>query len=167
MRSCLPQSAATLGVHVGSFVRHLSQPEVADMVEGASTNRSFGMALSSLSSGLAGNGCRGFLGCESARSAASAHDLAVGDLRNDSRCDTALGRGAIHSARRTPSTRVGGNVGSDSAASLRHLPNRRARCGKALASMQKPSCLRHFAPHPLASFGESDGTSGSVSFPMS
>jgi hypothetical protein len=28
--SCLPQSAAGLGVHVGSFVRHLSQPEMAD-----------------------------------------------------------------------------------------------------------------------------------------
>ena len=89
---------------------------MADLVESAITNCSFGMALSSLSSGLAGNGCRGFLGCESARTAASARDLALGDHRNDTRRDSALGRGAIHSARRTPSARVGGNVGSDPAA---------------------------------------------------
>ena len=98
--SRLPQSAATLGVHVGSFVRHLSQPEVADMVEGAITNCSFSMALSSLSSGLAGNGCRSFLACDSARTAASAPDMAVGDLRNDSRRDPALGDSTIPSARR-------------------------------------------------------------------
>jgi hypothetical protein len=34
----LPQSAAALGIHVDSFVRHLSQPEVADVVESAITN---------------------------------------------------------------------------------------------------------------------------------
>ena len=101
-RSCLPQSAASLGVHVDSFVCHLSQPEVADMVEGAITSCSFGMALSGLSSGLAGNGCRGFLGCESARTAASPRDLAVGDLRNGTRRDPALGRGAIYSASENP-----------------------------------------------------------------
>src|ERR1700688_715650 len=95
--SRLPQSAATLGVHVGSFVRHLSQPEVADMVEGATTNCSFSVVLSSLSFRLAGNGCRSFLGCDSARAAASAPDMAVGDLGNDSRCDPALGGGTIPS----------------------------------------------------------------------
>lgn len=36
--SRLPQSAATLGIHVDSFVRYLSQPEMADLVEGAITN---------------------------------------------------------------------------------------------------------------------------------
>src|SRR5947209_5532609 len=128
--SRLPQSAATLGVHVGSFVRHLSQPEVADMVEGAITNCSFSMALSSLSSGLAGNGCRSFLACDSARTAASAPDMAVGDLRNDSRRDPALGDSTIPSARRVPFPRVGGNVGTHPAPSLRHFPNRRAALPK-------------------------------------
>ena len=33
--SPLPQSVASLGIHVGSVVRHLPQSEVADMVEGA------------------------------------------------------------------------------------------------------------------------------------
>src|SRR5712671_6488040 len=50
-RSCLPQSPASLGVHVDSLVRHLSQHEVADMVEGANASRSLSMAFSSLSSG--------------------------------------------------------------------------------------------------------------------
>jgi hypothetical protein len=38
----LPQSAASLGIHVDFFVRYLSQPEMAYMVEGAITNRSSG-----------------------------------------------------------------------------------------------------------------------------
>jgi hypothetical protein len=46
--SHLPQSGASLGIHVDPFVRHLSQPEVADMVEGAITNRSSSVALSIL-----------------------------------------------------------------------------------------------------------------------
>lgn len=46
--SGLPQSAAALGVDVGSFVRHLFQPQVADLVDGAITNCSSGMALDSL-----------------------------------------------------------------------------------------------------------------------
>ena len=122
--SCLPQSAASLGVHVDSLVCHLSQSEVADMVEGANTKRSLSVALSSLSSGLAGNGRRSFLGCESARTPARAHDLALGDVRNDPRCNPALGGAPIGSARTTPSTRMGGNVGSHPAPSLRYFPNR-------------------------------------------
>ena len=123
--SHLPQSGAALGVHVGSFVRHLSQPEVADMVEGAITNCSFSMAFSSLSSGLAGNGCRGFLGCESACVAARSYNLAVGDHRNNSRCDSALGCGAICSANEPPPARVGWDVGPDPAPSFRYFPSRR------------------------------------------
>ena len=126
----LPQSAATLGVHVGSFVRHLSQPEVADMVEGAITNCSFSMAVSSLSFRVAGNGCRSILGCDSARTAASAPDMAVGDLENDSRCDPALGGSTIPSARRVSSTRVDGNVGTHPSPSFRYFPNRRAPLAK-------------------------------------
>jgi hypothetical protein len=81
-------------------------------------------ALGGVSSGLAGNGCRGFLGWESARTDATAHDLAVGDLRNGIWGDSALGSGTVRSAGRTPSARMGGNAGSDPAAALRHFPNR-------------------------------------------
>ena len=76
--SVLPESAAALGVHVDSFVRHLSQPKVADMVEGAITNCSLSMALSSLSSGLAGNGCGGVLGRASAYAIASSKNVVMG-----------------------------------------------------------------------------------------
>jgi hypothetical protein len=51
-RCRLPQSGASLGVDVDSFLRHLFQPEVADLVEGAITHCSFGTALGSLSSGV-------------------------------------------------------------------------------------------------------------------
>jgi len=74
----LPESAAALGVHVDSFARHLPQPEVADVVESAITSFSCGMAVGSLSSRLAGNGCRCFLGCETTRIAASSQGLALG-----------------------------------------------------------------------------------------
>jgi hypothetical protein len=96
-RSCFPQCAAALGVHVGFGACYLLQPEVADMVEGANPNHSSGLAFGSLPSGLAGNGRRIFLGCESPRTATATHNLAVGDHRNNSRCSFVLGCGAIFS----------------------------------------------------------------------
>jgi predicted DCC family thiol-disulfide oxidoreductase YuxK len=68
------------GIHVDSVLRHLCQPQVADVVEGASENRPAGLALRRLPCGLAGNGCGGFLGWEPAGSPASANDLGVGDV---------------------------------------------------------------------------------------
>ena len=124
--SCLPQSAACLGVHVGSFLRHLSQPEVADVVESAITNCSCIMALGSLPFGLAWNGCRGFSGCQATSSTACANNLDLGDHRNVSRSGSALGCGALYSATSAAAARVGGNVGSNPAASLRYFPNRRS-----------------------------------------
>lgn len=113
-----------MGVHVDFVVRHLHEPKVADMVEGTISRCTFVRALGGVSSGLAGNGCRGFLGWESAHTDATAHDLAVGDLRNGGWGDSALGSGTVRSAGRTPSARMGGNAGSDPAAALRHFPNR-------------------------------------------
>ena len=52
-RNRLPQSAAALDIHVASFVRYIFQPEVGDVVEGAITNCTSGVALGRLSSGLA------------------------------------------------------------------------------------------------------------------
>jgi hypothetical protein len=121
--SHLPQSTAALGIHVDSFVRHLSQLEVVDVVEGAVTNCSPGVALRSLSSGLAGDGRRCFLGCETTRTLALAHYLALGVVRNYTRRNSALGYGAIHSPRATASARVGRDVGSDHAPSLRYFPD--------------------------------------------
>ena len=74
----LPQSAAAMGIHVDSFVLHLHQPEVADVVEGAISNFSSCVALCSLSSGLAGNGCGCFPGCQAACNPASSTGLAAG-----------------------------------------------------------------------------------------
>ena len=124
--SCVPQSAAALGIHVDSFVHHLYRSEVVDVVAGAITDCSFGVALGSLSSGLAWDGCRCFLGCETRCTAASAVDLALGNIRNDSRCNPGLGCDAIYSARTTPPTRVDRDVGSDPAPSLRHVPDSRS-----------------------------------------
>jgi len=121
--SCLLQPPTSLGVHVDSVVRHLSQPEVADMVEGTIANCSFSMALCSLSFRLAGNGRRSFLGCDSARFAASALDMAVGYLRNDIWGDSALDSGTVRSTARAPFARMGGDAGSDPAVALRHFPN--------------------------------------------
>jgi hypothetical protein len=61
-RDWVPQSAATVGVHVASVVRNLRQPQVANLVESPTENRAFRMAVGSLSSGLAGNGCGCFPG---------------------------------------------------------------------------------------------------------
>src|SRR5258708_6073546 len=112
-----------MGVHVGSLLCHLHQPQVANLVGSSVACCPFRVALGCLSSGLAGNGCRSFLGCQSARAAASTRRLALGDVRNGSRCNAALACGAIYSAGTTTSTRVGGNVGTNLAAPLRHVPN--------------------------------------------
>src|SRR5438876_11269954 len=134
-----------MGVHVGFGACHLLQPEVVDLVEGANPNRSCGMAFGSLPSGLAGNGCRVFLRSETARTTPAAHNLAVGDHRNNSRCRFALGCGAICSARRTTSTRVAGHAGSDPAASLRLLPNRRS----SVAEIWRQCTTHHVCAPPL------------------
>ena len=118
-RSCFPKCASGLGLHVVVSICDLFQPEMVDMVEGANTSRSFGLAFCRLSLGLAGNGRRRFLGCEPERTAAGALNLVLGDIRNVSWCDSALDRGPIRSARRAPFTRMGGNVRSHPAASLR------------------------------------------------
>lgn len=55
--SFLPRSAASLGVHVGSFVCHFYKPQVADVVESAIASCTSGLALGSLLVLLAGNGC--------------------------------------------------------------------------------------------------------------
>ena len=47
-RSCFPQCAAAVGVHVGFGACHLLQSEVADLVEGANPNRSCDLAFGSL-----------------------------------------------------------------------------------------------------------------------
>jgi hypothetical protein len=100
------------------------------MVEDAVAGCAPGLALASVPSGLAGNGCGGVLGCESACTAASARRVAPGDLQNDPRHDSALGRDAIHSARGTPSARVGGYVGTHPAPSFRYFRNRRTLLAK-------------------------------------
>ena len=69
------------------------------------------LALRRLPSGLAGNGCGGFLGCEPACSTAFADELGLGDLGNGSRCDPSLGCGAIPSARSAPSRGWAGMLG--------------------------------------------------------
>jgi hypothetical protein len=71
------------------------------MVEGAVASCTPGLALDSIPSGLAGNGCRDALGCESACTAASARRVAPGDLQDDRWHGSGLGRNAIHSARGT------------------------------------------------------------------
>ena len=80
--SRLPQSGATLGVHVGTVVRHFFQPIVADVVESADPSFSPGLAFAGLSFRLAGDGCGLVPGCERARSAASIYGVALGDARN-------------------------------------------------------------------------------------
>jgi hypothetical protein len=81
-RNSFPQFAATLGIHVDSLVLHLHQPEVADVVEGAISNSSSSVALGSLPSGLAGNGCGCFPGHQAACTPASVAGLVVGRVRN-------------------------------------------------------------------------------------
>jgi len=76
----LPQSAATVVIHVDSRLRHLPKPEVADVVAIAITNCSSGMAIFRLSLGLAGDGCGRFLGCEATCTASSTLGLALGDV---------------------------------------------------------------------------------------
>src|SRR5260370_23232092 len=115
------------------------------MVEGAVTSCTPSLALDSVPFGLAGNGCGGVLGCESARTAASARDLAVGDHRNGTRSDLALGCGRVRSAGRTPSARMGGNVGTHPAPSLRHFPNRRTSLAKGWRQRKS----HHVCPTPL------------------
>jgi hypothetical protein len=83
----------------------------AHMVEIAITNPSSCVALGSVSSGLARHGCGCFPGCEATRNIASAYCLAMGNVRNNCRCNSALGSGAIRSAGTTPATRVDRYVG--------------------------------------------------------
>ncbi|PYT99745.1 MAG: hypothetical protein DMG38_10535 [Acidobacteria bacterium] len=64
------------------------------MVEGAVASCTPGLALGSLPSSLAGNGCGDVLGCESARTAASARGVAPGDLQDNPRHRSGLGRDA-------------------------------------------------------------------------
>ena len=96
--SGLPQPPASLGVHVDSIRCYFHQPEVANLVEGAVTSCASGLALDSLSVGLAGNGRREFLGCAAAPIATSAHDVALGDHGNGTRSDSSLDGGAIRAA---------------------------------------------------------------------
>ena len=129
-RNRLPQSAFALGIHVASFVRHLFQPEVANMVEDAITNCTSGMAFVRVSSGLARNGCRCFPGCETTCSVANAGNLALRDFRNDFRCALALVGSTIHSSNATASSWVGWHVGSDPVPSLRYFPASRSPLAK-------------------------------------
>ncbi len=145
VRSGLPQRAAAVGVHVDFGLCHLLLPEMAHLVEGPKPNHSSGLALGSLPSGLAGHGRRGFLGCESTCANTCMPNLAVGDHRNNSRCASALDCGAICSGKRTSSARVGGNVRSGPAPSLRYLPNR----GPAVAELWRRCKTHHVCPSRL------------------
>ena len=62
-----------------------------------------------------------------------------------SRSGSALGCGAVYSATSAPASRVGGNVGSNPAASLRYFPNSRS-------PVAEPGCQstsHHVCPSPL------------------
>src|ERR1022692_2687672 len=103
------------------------------------------MALGSLSSRLAGNGCRCFLGCETTGIAASSQGLASGDVRNHSRRNPVLGCSAIHSARTTSSTGTGRDGGSDPDPQLRWLPDSRS----AMADSWPQSRTHYVGASPL------------------
>ena len=122
--SFFPRGRSQPGCSCGRCLSPSFQPEVADLVEGANLHFSSDLAVDSLSSGLAGDGCRRFPGCEPGVPAASVNRLAVGGARNGPRRGPAMDCGAIASRKTTASARMDWNVGFDSAPSLRVLSDR-------------------------------------------